>query len=386
MKKLILLLIIPLFFFMPLVAANMVVPDRPLNGIYDPNGYLTTSVAETLESMNAGSETQVGIYIVDTLDDSSIEEVANEVARKWKIGKQDSNSGILIAIAIKDRKFRIETSNEAAIWLTDSKARSLLNDSKPYMKEGKYTDALNRILVGISKAESGKAEIINKKENKNSWLPKIDKKLLKNNEGLSKYFDYIPFPILFYLIFFLLLSLVTWFRYLKRCRFSKYEYEGKGKLYPDFPDFVPNDTWTEERKSYYKKNKRLIRSQYNYAGYNKLYPDSKGFLPNDTWTTLLIEAYYAEVKRKQLDRLNRSQYSYNGKGKLYPNDKDFVKNASWTSELKKNYYASQRVQSSSYGRLDSSTSRYDTGSSSSSWSSDDWDGGGFDGGGSSDSW
>ena len=147
MKKLILLLIIPLFFFMPLVAANMVVPDRPLNGIYDPNGYLTTSVAETLESMNAGSETQVGIYIVDTLDGSSIEEVANEVARKWKIGKQDSNSGILIAIAIKDRKFRIETSNEAAIWLPDSKASSLLNDSKPYMKEGKYTDALNRILV-----------------------------------------------------------------------------------------------------------------------------------------------------------------------------------------------------------------------------------------------
>ena len=84
------------------------------------------------------------------------------------------------------------------------------------MKEGKYTDALNRILVGISKAESGKAEIINKKENKNSWLPKINEKSLKNNEGLSKYFDYIPFPILFYLMFFLLLSLVTWFRYLKK--------------------------------------------------------------------------------------------------------------------------------------------------------------------------
>ena len=380
MKKLILLLIIPLFFFMPLVAANIAVPDRPLNGIYDPNGYLTTSVAETLESMNAGSETQVGIYIVDTLDGSSIEEVANEVARKWKIGKQDSNSGILIAIAIKDRKFRIETSNEAAIWLTDSKASSLLNDSKPYMKEGKYTDALNRILVGISKAESRKAEIINKKENKNTRLPKSLKYIAIILGILKIGLKYMP------LIFLVYALLAIWFHYLKRCRFSKYEYEGKGKLYPDFPDFVPNDTWTEERKSDYKKNKRLIRSQYNYAGYNKLYPDSKGFLPNDTWTSLLIDAYYAEVERKQLDRLNRSQYSYNGKGKLYPNDKDFVKNASWTSELKKSYYASQRVQSSSYGRLDSSTSSYDTGSSSSSWSSDDWDGGGFDGGGSSDSW
>ena len=144
---------------MPLVAANMVVPDRPLNGIYDPNGYLTTSVAETLESMNAGSETQVGIYIVDTLDGSSIEEVANEVARNgnWETRFQQWNFN---RYCYKDRKFRIETSNEAAIWLPDSKASSLLNDSKPYMKEGKYTDALNRILVGISKAESRKAEII----------------------------------------------------------------------------------------------------------------------------------------------------------------------------------------------------------------------------------
>lgn len=46
MKKLILLLITPLFFFMPLVAANIAVPDRPLNGIYDPNGYLTTIVLQ----------------------------------------------------------------------------------------------------------------------------------------------------------------------------------------------------------------------------------------------------------------------------------------------------------------------------------------------------
>lgn len=368
---------------MPLVAANIAVPDRPLNGIYDPNGYLTTSVAETLESMNAGSETQVGIYIVDTLDGSSIEEVANEVARKWKVGKQDSNSGILIAIAIKDRKFRIETSNEAAIWLTDSKASSLLNDSKPYMKEGKYTDALNKILVGISKAESRKAEIINKTENKNknTRLPESLTRLPKSLQYVVIILRILKVCFKYMMLFFLVYALLeTWFHYLKRCRCSKYDYEGKGKLYPDFLDFVPNDTWTEERKSDYKKNKRLIRSRYQYEGYNKLYPDSKGFLPNDTWTPLLIEAYYAEVERKQLDRLNRSQYSYNGKGKLYPNDNDFVRNDSWTSELTKSYYASQRAQS------DSSSSRYDSDSSSSSWSSDDWGGGGFDGGGSSDSW
>ena len=37
MKKL-LYLNYPFILFTPLVAANIAVPDRPLNGIYDPNG------------------------------------------------------------------------------------------------------------------------------------------------------------------------------------------------------------------------------------------------------------------------------------------------------------------------------------------------------------
>ena len=41
------------------------------------------------------------------------EETSREVARHWKIGDAKNNRGILIAIAVKDKKLRIETSNES---------------------------------------------------------------------------------------------------------------------------------------------------------------------------------------------------------------------------------------------------------------------------------
>ena len=108
MKKFILLFLIPFFFITGnVIHAENTIPDRPINGIYDPNHYLSEDTSVELAKANTNSDTQIGVYIVDTLDGKSIEEQANEVARSWKIGFSDTNKGALIAIAINDRKFRI---------------------------------------------------------------------------------------------------------------------------------------------------------------------------------------------------------------------------------------------------------------------------------------
>ena len=155
MKKLILLLLIPFFFITGnLVQAETTIPDRPANGIYDPNHYLSENISSELEKENANSDIQIGIYIVDTLDGKSIEEQANEVARSWKIGFSDTNKGALIAIAINDRKFRIETSNELNTTLTDSKAKSILDNVKPEMRSKNYNLAVQKIISEIKTISS----------------------------------------------------------------------------------------------------------------------------------------------------------------------------------------------------------------------------------------
>ena len=210
MKKLILLLLIPFFFITGnIVQAETTIPDRPANGIYDPNHYLSENTSAELEKENSSSDIQIGIYIVDTLDGKSIEEQANEVARAWKIGHSDTNKGALIAIAINDRKFRIETSNELNTTLTDSKAKSILDNVKPEMRNKNYDLAVTKIISEI-KTISTEDSVLQTQDNKSNGLEGAFENIfgveLKDGNGIEglpkKLFSiivFLLFPITFIL-------------------------------------------------------------------------------------------------------------------------------------------------------------------------------------------
>lgn len=153
MKKLILLLLLPLVFLIKPISAQAEtqIPERPTNGIYDPQNYVTNKVSTRLAEFNSSSDTQIGVYIVDTLDGKNIDDQANAIAKAWQIGYSDTNKGILIAIAIKDKKFRIETSNEASKYLTKNNIDSILNSSKSYMRKQDYDGAIINMIDSITK-------------------------------------------------------------------------------------------------------------------------------------------------------------------------------------------------------------------------------------------
>lgn len=149
MKKYLLLLLMPLLFLIAPVHAETTIPDRPANGIYDPNHYLSTETSDKLAEFNSNHDTQVGVYIVDTLDGKDIESQANEVSRAWKIGHAETNKGVLIAIAINDRKLRLETSNEASVYLTDAKAKEIISSVKSQLRSKNYDAAVVSMLDSI---------------------------------------------------------------------------------------------------------------------------------------------------------------------------------------------------------------------------------------------
>ena len=149
MKKYLLLLLMPLLFLIAPAHAETTIPDRPANGIYDPNHYLSSETSDKLAEFNSNHDTQVGVYIVDTLDGKDIESQANEVSRAWKIGHAETNKGVLIAIAIDDRKLRLETSNEASVYLTDSKAKEIISSVKSQLRSKDYSSAVVSMLDSI---------------------------------------------------------------------------------------------------------------------------------------------------------------------------------------------------------------------------------------------
>lgn len=166
MKKWILLILTPLLFIFTLSTYAIDLPNRPDNGIYDPSHYLNETVAQNLANTNKNNDTQIGVYIVDNID-SSIENTSREVARHWKIGDAKNNRGILIAIAVKDKKLRIETSNEVSGDLTDIEAKQIITNVKPELKSQDYSMAVNKMIEQI------KEKTANQTENNNYEVPGI---------------------------------------------------------------------------------------------------------------------------------------------------------------------------------------------------------------------
>ena len=149
MKKWILLILTPLLLFIFTLSTYAIdLPNRPDNGIYDPSHYLNETVTQNLANTNKNNDTQIGVYIVDHID-SSIEETSREVARHWKIGDSKNNRGILIAIAVKDKKLRIETSNEVSGDLTDVEAKQIITNVKPELRSQDYSMAVNKMIEQI---------------------------------------------------------------------------------------------------------------------------------------------------------------------------------------------------------------------------------------------
>ena len=129
-------------------------PEKPDYGIYDPNHYLTEDTITQIRDLNEANsqkaeKLQVGVYIVDSLEGESIETVANETARAWKVGYSGDNFGSLIVVAVQDRKSRIETSNNTAIRITDYQTKQILAASRTDFKNGDYSKGILAIAKGL---------------------------------------------------------------------------------------------------------------------------------------------------------------------------------------------------------------------------------------------
>ena len=130
-------------------------PEKPEYGIYDPNHYLTDDTIRLIQGLNKvnsqkSEKFQMGVYVVKSLDGETIETVANETARAWKIGYSGDNNGALIVVAVEDRKSRIETSNNVASKITDYQTNRFLKTARPYFQKGDYSNGVLSIANNLN--------------------------------------------------------------------------------------------------------------------------------------------------------------------------------------------------------------------------------------------
>ncbi|WP_173257782.1 TPM domain-containing protein [Streptococcus sp. 5905] len=130
-------------------------PEKPEYGIYDPDHYLTEETIRLIRGLNKVNSQktekfQIGVYVVKSLDGETIETVANETARAWKIGYSGDNHGALVVVAVQDRKSRIETSNNVASKITDYQTHRFLTTARPYFQKGDYNNGVLSIVNNLN--------------------------------------------------------------------------------------------------------------------------------------------------------------------------------------------------------------------------------------------
>ena len=100
--------------------------------VNDYAGVMTQSQAQTLEAQLAQFEQdtghQVAVLTIPTLEDEAIEDFGIRVAENWKIGKKGFDNGVILLVAVKDRKLRLEVGYGLEGVLPDAIAKRIISD------------------------------------------------------------------------------------------------------------------------------------------------------------------------------------------------------------------------------------------------------------------
>lgn len=143
MKKRLFLLVLALCFLsLPVFAAGLPEATRDFY-VYDEEGILSdeakSDIVRTNESLFEQTGAQVVVCILNHLpEDKTVEEAAVDIFDKWDIGTKEKDNGILLLIAMKDRKFRIEVGYGLEGAIPDMVAKEILDDMVPYFQDGEY--------------------------------------------------------------------------------------------------------------------------------------------------------------------------------------------------------------------------------------------------------
>ena len=160
LTKLFIVFIIAVFSFTNAVAQNVIEKPNPPVLVTDLAGVLSPEQKQALENklvaIDDSSSNQIAVVILPTLDGNPIEEYATKLFRTWGIGNKKSRNGVLLLIAIQDKKIRIEVGYGLEGAIPDITANSIIdNDIKPAFRQQAYYEGIDKATDDIAKAAVG---------------------------------------------------------------------------------------------------------------------------------------------------------------------------------------------------------------------------------------
>src|SRR5208283_5453593 len=179
-RALVALLIAALWIGAALAAANF----PALTGrVVDAAKILSPVTVADLERKLADLEQKSGIQLVvatvASLGGEEIEPYANELFRAWKLGEAKKNDGVLLLVAPKERRVRIEVGYGLEGTLTDAVSSLIIaNAIAPRFKAGDFDGGVTRgvddIITALTTDSSDwktKLPTTQRRSSNASWIP-----------------------------------------------------------------------------------------------------------------------------------------------------------------------------------------------------------------------
>jgi len=131
------------------------IPNKTNTRVNDLAGILNRSEKATLENLLKDTEfetsSQVALLTVPSLEGEAPEDFSLRVVEKWDLGQKEFDNGVLILVAMAERKIRFEVGYGLEPILTDAKSSYIIRKfMTPAFKQRNYYTGLYKGLKAVT--------------------------------------------------------------------------------------------------------------------------------------------------------------------------------------------------------------------------------------------
>ncbi len=137
------------------VSLGQTFPDRPAGPVADFANVISQTAQQKITLIAQALWEQAGFGLVvatiPKIENSTIDEYAPELYKRWGIGKKGSDEGTLVLLSLDPRKARVEVGYGSEGYLNDAKTGRILDEyGVPYFRNSDFSTGLVNVSLAIA--------------------------------------------------------------------------------------------------------------------------------------------------------------------------------------------------------------------------------------------
>ena len=153
-------------------------------------------IERLLEEHEEATSNQIAVLVVPGLEGDVLEDFSIRTVESWKLGTEKGDNGVLLLVAMAERKMRIEVGYGLEGVIPDAMAKRIIDEVlKPEFKAGRFGGGIESAVINLIQLANGE---------KRKWNPRKFRRAVLQRMGIQRFLNVFHFG--FYGIFWLVSS------------------------------------------------------------------------------------------------------------------------------------------------------------------------------------